>query len=105
MIPPGQRYMFKNKILKWLCAGFVWASLLTWFAWAILQDNWFQNRPRIPSPATGQVIPYDYKAVLYVTQQDLETSHMFLASCAIFGLLALACFLADRRPWRRPVSN
>jgi len=105
MIPPRQRYVFKNTILKWLSTGLVWALALSWFAWIGLLSTWVGTRPRTPSPATGQVIPYEDKGILYVTRGDLDTSRVILAICVVSGLLAFACYLADRKPWRRPISN
>jgi hypothetical protein len=105
MIPPRQRYVFKNKLLRVLSDTFSLSLLLSWFAYCGLVMSWAGHRPLSPVPTTGQVIPYNDHGVLFVTQRDLDTTHLILAFCVVFGLLAYVCYAADRKPWRKSNSN
>jgi hypothetical protein len=105
MMQPRKKYAFKSKLPKVLYIAFGYGSLLSWFAWGNLQSSWFQTQPRTPSPATGHVIPYEDKVIVYVTQRDLDTTHAILAIVAASALLAIVSYLADHKPWRRQNSN
>ncbi len=105
MIPPRQKYLFKSKLLKALRDVFSVGLLLSWFAYCGLVMSWVGHRPLTPAPATGQVIPYNNHGIMFVTQRDLDTTHIILAIFAAFSVLAFACYAADRRPWRKPISN
>jgi hypothetical protein len=74
---------------------------LAWFAWSGVVASWSGNRLLRPTPATGQVIPYNDHGIFFVTLRDLITSDSILVVGVVLGLLSAACYLADAKPWRR----
>jgi hypothetical protein len=105
MSHPRRIYVFKSKVLKGLYIACAFGALLAWLANGVLVMSWPGDRPLTPVPATGQVIPYVEHGVIFVTQRDLNATHMILGVCVVLGFLAAACYVADRKPWRRPNSN
>ena len=99
--PPPRPYVFRSRRLSLLRHLLLSGMVLAWFALGGLVMSWAGHRPLAPSPATGQVFPYNNHGVMFVSQRDLDATHLLLAVCAVCGALALGCYAIDRRPWRK----
>ena len=98
-------HVFKNRHLKVLHYSFACGFALAGWAWGGLVMSWAGHRPLAPTPGTGQIIPYNNHGIMFVTQRDLDTTHILLGISVASGLLAYFCYVADRRPWLGPNSN
>ena len=92
-LPPPLR----SKTLDLTAKGFSVVAVICWFAWAGLQMGWAGRRPLVPTPSTGNVIPFNNHGIMYVTQRDLDTERLWLLAVVVsFAIVGLCHFIDDR---------
>lgn len=68
------------------------AAFAAWMSNAFLVTSWAGHRALSPNWETGEVIPYNNHGIMYVTQRDLDSSHLLLAAAAA---LVVAAFVSN----------